>query len=92
MATARFGGSFVPSARNQAKRLAAGDPRLSLAEHYPTREVFVAKVKAAASAQVATGLLLAEDVERNINKHVGLYDRILKREPGDQSCTYLFAE
>jgi hypothetical protein len=52
----------------------------------------VAKVKAAAVAQVATGLLLAEDVERNINKHVGLYNRILKREPGDQSCTYLFAE
>ncbi|MCA3811163.1 MAG: hypothetical protein IOC33_22985, partial [Burkholderia sp.] len=91
-ATARFDGSFVPFARTQAERIAAGDPRLSLAERYPTREDFMAKVKAAAAEQVAARLLLAEDVARNVNKHVGLYDRIMKREPGDQSCTYLFAE
>jgi hypothetical protein len=91
-ATARFDGSFVPFARTQAERVAAGDPRLSLAERYPTREDFVAKVKAAAAAQVAAGLLLAEDVERNVNKHIGVYDRIMKREPADQSCNYLFAD
>ena len=91
-ATARFDGSFVPFARTQAERLASSDPRLSLAERYPTREDFVAKVKAAAAAQVATGLLLTEDVERNVNKHVGLYDRIMARSAGDQSCNYLFAD
>ncbi len=91
-ATARFDGSFVPFARTQAERIAAADPRLSLAERYPTRDDFVVKVKAAAAEQVAAGLLLAEDVERNVTKHVGLYDRIMKREPGDQSCNYLFAD
>ena len=91
-ATARFDGSFVPFARTSAERLAAGDSRLSLAERYATREDFVAKVKTAAAAQVATGLLLAEDVERNVNKQLGLYDRIMARSVGDQSCNYLFAE
>ncbi len=91
-ATARFDGSFVPFARSQAERQAAGDPRPSLAERYPTRENFVAKVNAAAAEQVATGLLLTEDVERNVNKQIGLYDRILARTNSDRSCNYLFTK
>ena len=90
--TSRFDGSFVPFARTLEERKVSGDPRLSLAERYPTREDFVEKVKTAAAAQVAAGLLLTEDVERNVTKHVSLYDRLFKREPNDQSCNYLFAD
>ncbi len=90
--TSRFDGSFVPFARTLDARKASSDPRLSLAERYPTREDFVEKVKTAAAAQVAAGLLLNEDVERNVTKHVSLYDRMLKRESNDQSCNYLFAD
>jgi hypothetical protein len=91
-ATARFDGSFVPFARTEVERRAAGDPRLSLKERYATREGFIAKVREAADRQVAAGFLLEEDVERAVTENVGLYDRILARDPNSQSCTYLFAE
>jgi hypothetical protein len=91
-ATSRFDGSFVPFARTEAERLAAGDPRPSLERRYASRDDYVAAVRAAAERQVAAGLLLPEDVERTMTKNVGLYDRILARAPADQSCAYLFAD
>jgi hypothetical protein len=89
-ATSRFDGSFVPFARTEAERHAAGDPRPSLAARYPTREDFATAVRAAAERQVAAGLLLAEDMERTMSGNLGLYDRILARDPADQGCAYLF--
>jgi hypothetical protein len=91
-ATARWDGSFVPFARTAAERHAAGDPRPSLEERYPTREDFIAKVRAAAGRQVGAGFLLPEDEERAVSESAGLYDRILARDPDDRSCKYLFAE
>jgi hypothetical protein len=90
-ATSRFDGSFVPFARTEAERVAAGDPRASLEARYATREAYVVAVRAAAERQVAAGLLLPEDVERTMKENVGLYDRIIARAPDDQSCAYLFA-
>jgi hypothetical protein len=90
-ATARFDGSFVPFARTEAERAKNGDPRPSIESRYPNREAFIAKVKAAAQAQLAAGFLLPEDLERAVAENTGLYDRILKHEPDDQSCQYLFA-
>ncbi|MYN40253.1 hypothetical protein GTP55_12790 [Duganella sp. FT109W] len=91
-ATSRFDGSFVPFARTEAERVAAGDPRPSLEQRYATRDAYVAAVRAAAGRQVAAGLLLAEDVERTLKQNVGLYDRILARDIADQSCGYLYAQ
>ncbi len=91
-ATARFDGSFVPFARTEAERRAAGDPRPSLEARYPTREAYADKVKAAAARQAAAGFLLPEDVERATAENLGLYDRIQTRDPADQSCRYLFAD
>jgi Alpha/beta hydrolase domain len=54
-------GSFIAFARTRQEREAAGDPRLSLAERYGSREAYVAKVKAAAEALVAERLLLPSD-------------------------------
>jgi hypothetical protein len=90
-ATARFDGSFAPFARTEAERRAAGDPRPSLAERYPTREAFVAKLRAAAAEAVAAGFLLPEDAPRALAENEGLYDRILAHDPADRSCRYLFA-
>ena len=89
-ATSRFDGSFVPFARTEVERLAAGDPRPSLEVRYPTRDDFVAAVRTAAERQVAAGLLLPEDVARTLADNVGLYDRILARDPADQDCSYLY--
>jgi hypothetical protein len=91
-ATARFDGSFIPFARTEAERRAAGDPRPSLAARYPTRAAFVAKVRAAAARQVKAGFLLPEDVARAVSENVGLYDRIMAHDPKDRSCAYMFAE
>ena len=90
-ATARFDGSFLPFARTEAERAAAHDPRPSLEARYPTRDAYLAKVRAAAAAQVAAGFLLPEDVDRTVRENVGLYDRILAHDPMDLSCKYLFA-
>ena len=76
--------------RTEAERRAAKDPRPSLAARYPTRDAYVARVKAAASAQVTAGFLLPEDVDRAVAENVGLYDRIQGHEPADRSCEYLF--
>jgi hypothetical protein len=91
-ATARWDGSFVPFARTQAERRATGDPRPSLQERYLSREDFVAKVRQAASQQIAEGFLLAEDEERAVSENAGLYDRILAHDPDDRGCGYLFPE
>jgi hypothetical protein len=89
-ATARFDGSFLPFARTEAERRAAHDPRPSLQARYPTRDAYVAKLRAAADREVAAGFLLPEDVERSVAENVGLYDRIMARAPGDEGCGYLF--
>ncbi len=54
-------GAFVPFFRTLAERQAAGDPRPSLQERYPTHANYVAKVSAAADSLVARRLLLPED-------------------------------
>jgi hypothetical protein len=54
-------GSFIPFARTKAERLAAGDPRLSIEERYPTRGIYVAAVKKATDRLVAQRHLLPED-------------------------------
>jgi Alpha/beta hydrolase domain len=59
-------GAFIPFFRTQAERLAAGDPRLSLEERYPTHADYVAKVTAAANGLVKQRLLLQEDADKII--------------------------
>jgi len=54
-------GGYIPFFRTQAQRIAAGDPRPSLAERYPTHADYVAKVTAAANSLVAQRVLLPQD-------------------------------
>jgi hypothetical protein len=91
-ATARFDGSFLPFARTEAERQETGDPRPSLAARYPTREDYVAKLRAAAGSVVAAGFLLPEDLERAVAENLALYDSIIGHDPKERSCTYLFGE
>jgi len=61
-------GGYIPFFRTQAQRIAAGDPRLSLAERYPTHADYVAKVTAAANSLVAQRLLLPQDAALAISQ------------------------
>ncbi|MEA2986489.1 MAG: hypothetical protein QOD94_2743 [Alphaproteobacteria bacterium] len=56
-------GSFIPFFRTKAERLAAEDPRPSIEERYPTRDVYVEKVSAAAARLIADRFLLPQDAE-----------------------------
>ena len=46
----------------------AGDPRPSLAERYPTHDVYVTKVTNAANLLVNQRLLLKQDADQIINQ------------------------
>ncbi len=51
-------GSFFPFPLTKADREKSGDPRLSIAERYPSRDAYLAKVKASADALVKRRYLL----------------------------------
>jgi len=61
-------GSFIPFAPTKAERLAAGDPRPSVEERYPTREAYVAAFRRAADDLVAQRFLLPDDAVRLISE------------------------
>lgn len=54
-------GGTVPFAQTKAERLAAGDPRPSIEELYPTPDAYVAAVRAAVTRMVAERVLLPVD-------------------------------
>jgi hypothetical protein len=54
-------GSFIPFAATKAERLAAGDPRISIEERYPSKEAYLATFKKAAADLVTKRYLLPED-------------------------------
>lgn len=66
--------------RTPAERQARNDPRLSIAERYPSRDDFLAKVRAAAAAMVAEGHLLEEELEHVVAQAVERYDAFTSLE------------
>jgi len=57
-------GSMIPFATTEAERQRAGDPRPSLESRYTSRDVWGARLAAAADRLVADRLLLPEDGDR----------------------------
>jgi hypothetical protein len=85
---ARWSGSFIPFARNEAEARAAGDPRPSLEARYRSRQDYETKVEAAAEELVREGRLLEVDVAPITARAGALYDRLLKHRPDDPSCGF----
>lgn len=56
-----FQGAFLPFAATKAEREAAGDPRPSLEERYPSKDAYVAAVRKATQNGVAERTLLPAD-------------------------------
>ncbi|MDX2144466.1 MAG: alpha/beta hydrolase domain-containing protein [Rhodospirillaceae bacterium] len=88
----RWDGSFFPLARNENERLAAGDPRRSIAERYASREAYIEAYAAATLAMAEKELILAMDVNPMIERAGAFYDRIMARAPDDESCGYINGE
>jgi hypothetical protein len=61
-------GSLFPFARTAEERLAAKDPRPSLAERYGTRAGYLEKVRGAAVKLQEQGFLLPEDIEKILSR------------------------
>ena len=61
-------GSTLPFARTRAEREKNGDPRLSIAERYPTRAAYLDAVRAATEKLVAARHVLAEDIEAIVER------------------------
>jgi hypothetical protein len=57
-----FLGSFIPFARTAAEREKSGDPRLSVAERYSSREQYMGKFSVAAMKLIHDRFLLREDL------------------------------
>ncbi|HUR35593.1 MAG TPA: alpha/beta hydrolase domain-containing protein, partial [Vicinamibacterales bacterium] len=55
-------GSRIPFARTPGDAAAAGDPRKSIAERYPSRESYLEAAREAANRLVKSGFLLAGDL------------------------------
>jgi hypothetical protein len=58
----RLDGMYLPFATTRAERLAQNDPRPSVRERYPTREIYLAQMTDAALKLHREGFLLAEDL------------------------------
>jgi hypothetical protein len=85
---ARWSGSFIPFAANEASRRATADPRPSLETRYASRAEYESGIEAAAAALVDQDFLLAEDVPEITVRAGAFYERVLAHEPGDLSCAY----
>ncbi|MDX2223743.1 MAG: alpha/beta hydrolase domain-containing protein [Rhodospirillaceae bacterium] len=85
----RWDGSFFPFARTENERIAMRDPRPSIAERYASREAYVEAVAAATLSLAGQELILSADVNPTIERAGRLYDRIMARDPADESCDYL---
>jgi hypothetical protein len=64
-------GSFIPFAKSKEERLKVGDTRLSIEERYPSKQVYVDKVKAATASLVQSRYLLSQDAEMLVKQAEG---------------------
>jgi hypothetical protein len=57
-----FAGATIPFPKTRAEREASGDPRLSIAERYRSRDDYLERVRRAAVALASERYILDEDV------------------------------
>jgi Alpha/beta hydrolase domain len=61
-----FAGATIPFPKTRAEREASGDPRLSIAERYQSRDDYLERVRRAAVALAAERYILDEDVDLTV--------------------------
>ncbi len=79
-------GATIPFAATPIQREAEGDPRASLEERYATRKDYLEQVAAAATALVAQGYLLEEDLETIATDASRQYDLVQARAREPQTA------
>ena len=71
-----FYGSFIPFARTAAEREKSGDPRLSIAERYASREQYLGKFAEAAMKLIHERFLLREDLPAMLERGEREWDEV----------------
>ena len=69
-------GSTIPFAATREARQATGDPRLSIAERYASREAYLEQVRKATEALIQARYLLAEDLDDILGQAAQHYDLV----------------
>ena len=67
-------GATIVFASTKEEREARGDPRSSIAERYPNRDLYLEQVRQAAQHLVEDGCLLAEDLELLVHQAAERFD------------------
>jgi len=70
-------GSAMPFPATKAKRAAAGDPRLSVEERYPSKDDYLRRVREAGAKLVKDRYLLADDVDPIVARAGEMWDFVV---------------
>jgi hypothetical protein len=85
---ARWSGSMLPFARDEAERERRGDPRASIMARYGSKNGYADAIAEAADGLVRDGFLLADDVPELTAIALRRFDKISRHESEDLSCDY----
>lgn len=72
-------GSYVPFARSVVERDSSRDPRASVGERYPSRTLYLTRIKDAAAVMVRDRYLLADDVESVVRRATEHWDLLVSQ-------------
>ncbi|MGI9499234.1 MAG: alpha/beta hydrolase domain-containing protein, partial [Geminicoccaceae bacterium] len=89
---ARWSGSMLPFAADEAGRGTAGDPRPSLETRYGSQEGYAEAIEGAAGELLDRGFLLARDLPSIRKIALRRYDAIAGHRPSDSSCRYTLGD
>lgn len=73
-------GATIPFAPTAHKRQVAGDPRPSIEERYPSRAVFLDRVRQSALSLADQGYVLESDVQAIVDASGRRYDELMQLE------------
>jgi len=76
-----FYGSFIPLAKTAAEREKSGDPRLSIAERYASRDEYLGKFAEAASKLIHERFLLREDLPAMLERGKHEWEEVMGPSP-----------
>ncbi|MBI3326997.1 MAG: hypothetical protein HYZ81_09890 [Nitrospinae bacterium] len=79
-------GSTIPFPATREAREAAGDPRRSIAERYPSREDYLERIRQATLALIQERYLLPEDMEEILSQAAQHYDLLCGRGQPSQTA------
>jgi hypothetical protein len=71
-------GSYIPFPATAAKRQESKDPRTSIAERYPSRQVYLDRIEKAGAKLVTERYLLAEDLKSIVQRAGEQWDLLTK--------------